>query len=642
MLKFLSKLTVLLSFVGGLLFLAPTDTFAQNIPGALGMSAQEFVDKNFSGEAGRALANTFNEKAEGQVLCGNSKTICSSQEVCLRCKTTLNYRSGGTQGHTQINNVSNKGKCVPKEGFNEANLKSYWPDCEKKIVDNMGNEKQSSILSVEKHGFLNDGHQTAGLSTTNISHEFTDKDNKKYQIFIDGSKPVLSYSSEGFEGCEVLPVKIYNMRKCFFCGITHIIYSAANDITDKSFNNLSTGFRILLSVFFGLWIAILALRQVFPFTKKDASDFFEMIIKQSFKFMLAFYLLTNPDILFKSFIVPVLDTGITMGQGISVFTDGNIKQSLDKTEIPVASGGRFYNIKTENGVILEARIQQYLTFLQGQMSYMQAIGGSLICVGSRHLTFKGLDEKTKTSHFITGLRMMALGGILMVFGLLVSIVFAFYFLDAVMQLALVGAMLPLMIAGWPFKKTAKPASKGLEFILNSFFVFFFTGFVISVNLSLMNESIAYKNSTIGYDDNSGFAGIIEAMSNQNSAEIQTATDIGGIGFMLLIFSCLFGFMFLKEVPKLAGKLSGGAIQGVATQIGGLAGSMAKGAATKAVAPIAKGIDNAGGAVGMVSGAVKHAGNAMQDIAKASGKEGKFGKWIAKKGKQWQDTAKSLR
>ncbi len=638
MLKFLSKLTVLLSFVGGQLFLAPTDTFAQNIPGALGMSAQEFVDKNLSNE--KELVKIFNENTEGGVvMCGRKELLCNETQICLKLKTHSEYMTGETF-HVTDNEIP---KCVSLNNFNENDIESYFAA---EITKEKANKSSfSATVTVEKNGFLISSKKESYGSSFDkkiFKQIFTDKDNKKYQIFIDGSKPVLSYSSEGFEGCEVLPVKIYNMRKCFFCGITHIIYSAANDITDKSFNKLSTGFRILLSVFFGLWIAILALRQVFPFTKKDASDFFEMIIKQSFKFMLAFYLLIHPDILFKSFIVPVLDTGITMGQGISVFTDGNIKQSLDKTEIPVASGGRFYNIKTENGVILEARIQQYLTFLQGQMSYMQAIGSSLICVGSRHLIFKGLGEKTKTSHFITGLRMMALGGILMVFGLLVSIVFAFYFLDAVMQLALVGAMLPLMIAGWPFKKTAKPASKGLEFILNSFFVFFFTGFVISVNLSLMNESMAYKNSTIGYEENSGFAGIIEAMSNQNSAEIQTATDIGGIGFMLLIFSCLFGFMFLKEVPKLAGKLSGGAIQGVATQIGGLAGSMAKGAATKAVAPIAKGIDNAGGAVGMVSGAVKHAGNAMQDIAKASGKEGKFGKWIAKKGKQWQDTAKRLR
>ena len=75
MLKFLSKLTVLLSFVGGLLFLAPTDTFAQNIPGALGMSAQEFVDKNFSGEDGRALANTSEISSLGSAVTETSRKI---------------------------------------------------------------------------------------------------------------------------------------------------------------------------------------------------------------------------------------------------------------------------------------------------------------------------------------------------------------------------------------------------------------------------------------------------------------------------------------------------------------------------------------------------------------------------------------
>ena len=198
-------------------------------------------------------------------------------------------------------------------------------------------------------------------------------------------------------------------------------------------------------------------------------------------------------------------------------------------------------------------------------------------------------------------------------------------------------MMPLMIAGWPFKKTAGPASKGLEFLLNSFFVFFFTGFVVSVNLTLIKSSLDYS-SNLTYEDTEGkphsaLESIATYLNNQNIDKLIEATDIGSAGFLLLVFSSIFGFIFLKEVDPMARKLSGGAISGVASQIGGRAGSMAKGLASKATKPLSKAYHKAGGTVGLAGAAAKHLGNAVGDIATAAGKGGKTGSGIAKFGRK---------
>ena len=229
------------------------------------------------------------------------------------------------------------------------------------------------------------------------------------------------------------------------------------------------------------------------------------------------------------------------------------------------------------------------------MEYMQAIGTSLVCIGTRQVVagfiqlFLGNGEVLSS-----GLRMMVLGGILTACGFLMSLVFAFYFLDAILQLGLLGMMLPLMIAGWPFKATASYATKGLSTLLNTFFVFFFTGFVVSVNVVLADQSISFSNqvekqtTSTGavVDQSDGFGAITKSMNEQNIEALREATNIGGSGFLLLIFASLFGFKFLKEVTPLASKLSdGGAMSGgISGNIGTKGMSMAKGLASKAAKP----------------------------------------------------------
>ena len=585
MLKSFGKIAVFCVVAGLSLLFATNDCYAQKIEA---VSGKDFINRT----AQDGSVKKFFTGTTKKIPCGSTEQTCdAASQICLRCTRTYKKKVVGIR---VASGVEDEGKCISASGFNPAKIKQYWPEC----AEGEGNNKFAGTgkefeqkLTVSENGFISTSkRKTIGIKHSEHTESFVGTDNKKYTLFMtttdEGPIPTINYAEEGFQGCEVLPVKIYNMQSCFFCPMARILFKAANDATRSAFDNFANSFIILIVVVYAVWLAYVSLQQVFPFTKKDAADFIEIILKQSFKFAIAYYLLVNATTLFKLFIGPVLQSGLRMGEMIQ---DGDLLQMAKKINTPDATiGGDYYNVTYANGNTLFVQIESYLSAIQAQMSYMQAIGTSLFCVGSKQMIISIVPLRFEVA---LAIRMMFLGAILCVFGFIISIVFAYYFLDAILQLGLLGVMMPLMIAGWPFKLTAKYASTGLSFLLNTFFIFFFTGFVISVCVVLVYQSISMSNQieTQADDGSTGFGAIVKAMNEQNIKDLDRATDIGGIGFLLLAFASLFGFKFIEQVQPLATKLSGGAITGMASQIGTMGMSTLKGMAQKATAPARKAV-----------------------------------------------------
>lgn len=616
-----AKTILSLFLTTGIAFACNLDVaLAQTLPSSI--SAAEFAAQ---GDAdGKSYANALQGVKSGNIMCGNPETMCdTATQYCLRCRYSSAITMQGTISQTTYYD-KDEGACVAKTaiGNNTKNLSQYWP----------GNGGCKGTVSIEGAGFLSDNVVSAFGRTSKDDHSFTGADGKEYRIFL-GEQPTIQYgkngdANESFEGCEVLPVKLYNMQSCFFCPLAALIFGAANDITISSFSNFSNSFKTIIIVVFAIWLAIMALQQVFSITKQDAPKFLSAIIKQGFKVLFAVLLLSYSNDLFRFFIIPVLDGGLQMGthiQSVKLPEPQNWKRSDPNTpqtyyNLPIKSIASSYIIRTEqsnekdgNTAVydtLYSRIELYLASLQAQLARMQAIGTTLFCVGSHEIiTIHGDEMKD-------GIAMMFLGGILTAFGFLLTIAFAFYFMDGLLQLAIIGAMLPFMIAGWPLKATAQYASTGFKMLLNTFFVLFFTGFVVSVSVNLVDQSLIYSNNQQETQDsgelrtavNAGLSGIEEAINEQNIAKLKDAVDIGGIGFTLLIFSCLLGFKFVSQVSPLASNLSSGGFKGgLAGKIGTMGASTIKGMAQKATAPTGKALADqyhaAGGIVGIVSAPV---------------------------------------
>lgn len=735
MFKQIRKIALLFSIVGTFCVTICHTSYAQQFDI---MSAADFADERGDSKDGKRIAKML-QKKEGEIVCGRSDNICNEDQMCLKAygmgkpydKSSLFGTGRGTMGFcvSKENNpvvwstpeIINPNAPNYKAGLQSGSLseahisaaKKYgmptykvttWY-CQSPCYNPHGNccfskSAEAAPISVElmTNSFLETDQNFWGSEKQKNEECFTDtragkKTGKKICAYITGDIATLEYAGDSnFNGCEVLPVKVYNMQGCFFCPLARLIFATANSVTSTSFAVFAYGFKVVITVVFAIWLALAALQQVFSFTKQDAPKFLAAIVKQGFKYMVAFFLLASSASLFELFIIPVLDSGLKLGAHIQTVEMKNISENKNEfkaTNDNLVIEESYFNMRpnkggdnTRTGETLYERIEGFLKSLQSQLAYMQAIGTSLFCVGAHSII------TTDFKKLIAGFRMMLLGGIIAAFGFLLTIAFAFYFLDAILQLAIVGAMLPFMIAGWPFKATAQYAGTGFKMLLNTFFVFFFTGFVVSVNIVMVDQALSLSQNMnvidkkvdeakeangndkkvdeeeiarqemekqLREETSNGFEAIASAMNAQNFSELREKTDIGGVGFMLLVFSCLFGFKFVQEVPNLANTLSSGGIKGgLAGKIGTMGASTVKGMATKVSQPIAKEIagkyHEAGGIAGMALAPVSLVGGLVQSGGEAlenkSGNKflrgvGKVAKWTGKAAKAPRQVAKKV-
>ena len=614
------KIVLLCTLVAGITLFSAVCAHAQKIEAEV-KSAAEFAETH----GGSQYADVLNKKEGTKTIpCGNASTLCKAEtEFCLKCavKTVISDPDGHEP--SVISNTE-YGKCINKNKYNSKNPKASWPDdgnCLSKTKISLGSTIYAGVISLENVGFLSKNTTDTLFYHSEIGHSFTDGDGKKYKLLVSQNPTVVYGGNDGsFDGCEVLPVKIYNMQGCFFCPLAGLIFSTANDVTANAFSYFSASFRVVIVVIFALWLALAALGHVFSMTKQDAPKFLAAILKQGFKVMVAFALLFYANDLFRYFVVPLLDGGLKLGEGIQTVSMP-VPEEYTKTDITTVD--EFYNIHEKNKESLYDRIEIYLASLQARLSYVQAIGTTVFCVGSHKITLWKLV--TSLSEFKAGLRMMFLGGVLTSFSFLLTMAFAFYFLDALLQLAVIGVMMPFMIAGWPFRATAQYAGTGFKMLLNTFFVLFFTGFVVSVNVELINQSLSLSQSKGAETEaqaqtSEGFQTIVKAIDEQNWDKLNKATDIGGTGFLLLAFCCIFGFKFVGQVTPLASKLSAGGFGkgGIAGKIGTMAASATKGMATKAATPVGRALggmamDGAVGIVGIPGKTLGAVGSGLQAV-----------------------------
>lgn len=474
------------------------------------------------------------------------------------------------------------------------------------------------------------GNPYAGVSQITL----TDNKGTLYEMTIRDGKPgeIVYGASEkagSWKGCEALPSKLYRQRECFFCPLFKVIYEAADKMTVLSFDKLAASFAAIIALGLGIWIAFQTLTHVSSLTKQDAPKFLGNLIKQSFKFLIAFLLLQNHKVIFEYVINPLLISGLTFGKSL-LFLPDEFSNITSTGTLQTA----FYSST------LYGELEAFVGSVQRQIGFMQAIGTTLICIGSNMMIgIGGFD-------FASGFQMAIQGILLAGFGLLLSLAFAFYLIDAVVQLGVVGALMPFLIACWPFKLTSQYSSTGFKMLLNSFFVFVFTGLVISVNLNLVDAALgqsANGDQTIetqvavqGDNDTleqgsvavktGALKGIFDAVNEQNPDKLKKLTDISSIGFLILVLCCIFGFKFSGQASELAGKMAGGGMKPMAPSIATMGGSAALSGAKKLTQPtrkaIADKVEDAGdklwnglkGGVGSVKNAFRGGGKSQRKPA----------------------------
>ena len=377
------------------------------------------------------------------------------------------------------------------------------------------------------------------------------------------------------KGCMPLPAKIAENRSCFFCPLFLTIFNAAQTMATNAFAKLASPIATVLMVGFAIYIAFLVLQHVSSMSAQTSAKFLNSLLAQAMKVGFAFLLLMNPDFVYNKFLGPVLDAGTELG-GALLFEEGSgfmewcsVEENIQSKITEMVSGNveGDSSARLKEGLIpsyLYVKISCFIRSVQAEISTMQSIGSTLMCVARNSAAednWGGLPDVS----------MMFQGFVIWIMSLLMSLAFAFYLIDATVRLGIIGALMPFFIACWPFKPTRGYTQKGWQLFLNTFFIYAMMGLVISVNLQLITQGLSTGSG--GLDE------IEDAINGDNVLVLKDLLDIGFSGFLVLIACCLFAFQLTGKASGIADQFAGGAGENIGSNLGTLAASGAKSAAT---------------------------------------------------------------
>lgn len=387
----------------------------------------------------------------------------------------------------------------------------------------------------------------------------------------DGSKLYFQYDGETAKsingvtrGCIPLPMKLAEGRSCIFCPLFLKIFNAAQRMTSGSYAALSKAFANVLLVGFALWVAFSLLGKVSSFTKMDAPKYITELLTQAFKVLVAFLLLRDATAIYGYVLGPLLKAGMEFGMTLLSAGENSYLQACDtSSELSGLSSGLLPGY-------LYTQLECFIKAVQAELAVPQAIGSSLMCVAWNAGAIDMGALTTVTSFKFPDLSMIFEGLIIWVFAWLLSLAFAFYLVDATVRLGIVGALMPFLIASWPFKVTSKYTTQGFTMFMNTFFTYVFMGLVVSINIQLMSESMSGVSG--------GMKAVVNALNSNEVTTLKNLLDIGFAGFLILIASCIFGFKLTSQATELAGSMAGGGGgSSIAPEIGGMGYNVAKAA-----------------------------------------------------------------
>lgn len=360
-------------------------------------------------------------------------------------------------------------------------------------------------------------------------------------------------------GCVPLPAKLAESRSCIYCPLFKTIFNAAQSMSTKAYDKLAGPLANVMLIGFAIVIAFMVLKNVSSFTKQDAPKFVTELLVNMFKVLVAYYMLKNANIVYGYIVGPVLKAGFEFGSSLLFAKNDSYLAACDVSKT-------LQNVS--NGVMpayLYTNLDCFIRAVQAEVAVPQSVGSSLMCVARN----AGKESIGPVRNVLWDFGMMFQGFAIWVMGWIISLAFAFYLIDATIQLGIIGALMPFLIACWPFKATRNYTSKGWGIFMNTFFVYVFMGLVVSINVELLGQGLTGSKG--------GFDAIMKALNGNNVQELKELLDIGFAGFLVLVACCLFAFKLTGQASDLAGTMAGGG-----PKIGANIGGLAYGAATKGV------------------------------------------------------------
>ena len=513
---------------------------------------------------------------------------------------SINYGEDVSQSdlrklQSYINTVNN----IPSENLNEAtiNLMNKYQDSvevrrqlldlEIKDLEKNISDTDSAIRDPETNS-----RAKAELNTQNIENRTKLaglKYEKDYIEYKPGCRP--------WEKNKCHPYcKYRSTENCTLCPIFTVVFNTVSAVTDKSVRTFSPAISVLVVVGFAVWLAIQVLSFVSSVETKDIKDLLQSIITQGFVVLIAFMILrSGVGSFFDTFIEPFYVSGHNLAQAAltncpktTSNEDGNTNTgtAAQKTKDVCTE---YAEIKNANsGIIKKAEglppsmgesIVKTMTLMENRLREIKALGSAMICKSWQEAIF----IFPKWIYLFTGI-------LVWIFAIFLIIGIPFLMIDAVLQLGVAGALLPVAVGGFAFKSTRQYTKKVWETFLNSMFTFLFITIVVLVLLGVLEASITESVKNI---DQTGEMFGKMFSSNWQSTELYYEDILQSFQwasphFLKLLFIFLLAWSVMKMAKEFADEFASSiSSTEIGSSIGTMAASTAKGMAVKTAKPLAK-------------------------------------------------------
>lgn len=381
------------------------------------------------------------------------------------------------------------------------------------------------------------------------------------------------------------PVQTFQnmLSNCPLCSIFRVVLQTDADLANVAWTGVAKPLSEIVGVFFLVLLAIEALKSVASMGGLKISSYLKSVLLTSLKIAITVLMLSNMHYIYDLFISPVITGGMELGLTIAQSGGGDFSSSEDAGAI---------NSQGIDPALFD-KIMATVRNFGTAASTTPAVGMSLIC----NSWPSGWFSTPKIGMFLSGL-------IILLFGFMIWLAMSFYLIDCSVQLGMLCALVPLLIACWPFKMTQTYTTKGVKMMMNTFFNFTLMGVILMMAIQIINFALS-GGGQFSFND------LVTALNNGNIDELEKISSLDGVRTLILIACCIFSMKLIAKVSALADQFSPGAGMAIGAEMGGLAVAAATNTAKKAASSAGK---VAGKSIyGMVAGRSGLTGTAQDTV-----------------------------
>ena len=368
---------------------------------------------------------------------------------------------------------------------------------------------------------------------------------------------------------------------CPLCGIFKVILEAVARVSSVAWHAVSEPLTTVVKAFFLVLLALEVLKAVASMGGAKISSLGKGVLLLCLKAGIAVLLLSNPRYIYGYFLSPVIETGLNMGVAIAdnVGAGGHVATDVqDQFTVPSDT----FTPSVYTSVI--STVRKFGT----AAAVMPSVGRGLSC--------QAWNDKTMG---IPNLSMWISGVVMYLVGLMIWLAISFYMIDCTVQIGMLGGLVPLLIACWPFKLTESYSYKGCKMLMNTFFSYFMMGIVLLLGTKITESAITSENHNIN--------DIINAINENDIKMLRKSCELGALQLIILAACAIFAMKLVGQTNDLADQFSKGSGSNIGSKMGGTVAS----AATNAAKSTAKITGRAASIVG------KHASSAIGLTAAAN-------------------------